>query len=374
MTMKNIDKELVDWAVHKIETEYAQDVDLLIGQVGGGKIPTDEQNMVFDFFIPATERGYQLAQTFIIEDMGYDLYPISWERLKGIVEIEEPRMIFALGKGEVIYARTVKAKERFEKLKAEMLARLQDKAIHFPKSLEFLATAQDIFRNMLFEDSLCKIRKAAGGVCSYLMNSIAMVNGTYLESGYMNLTNDLHGMKDVPERFEEVFEEMLSANEVGEIRGKAYELINMTRQFLMDRRPVKEVEQTEPNYDDLAMWYQEARYTFRRIQYFTSIGSAEDSYLLGCYLQIEFDAIQGDFALEEMDLMSSYREGEAIYIPKQEEKKRWGEGSGARAFYKERNEKIQADYGQGITIEALADKYGLSLDSIKRIVYNRGRT
>ena len=319
MTMKNIDKELVDWAVHKIETEYAQDVDLLIGQVGGGKIPTDEQNMVFDFFIPATERGYQLAQTFIIEDMGYDLYPISWERLKGIVEIEEPRMIFALGKGEVIYARTVKAKERFEKLKAEMLARLQDKAIHFPKSLEFLATAQDIFQNMLFEDSLCKIRKAAGGVCSYLMNSIAMVNGTYLESGYMNLTNDLHGMKDVPERFEEVFEEMLSANEVGEIRGKAYELINMTRQFLMDRRLVKEVEQTEPNYDDLAMWYQEARYTFRRIQYFTSIGSAEDSYLLGCYLQIEFDAIQGDFALEEMDLMSSYRKEDLSILAKRAE-------------------------------------------------------
>ncbi|MBO5260243.1 MAG: hypothetical protein J6B26_07665 [Agathobacter sp.] len=72
--------------------------------------------------------------------------------------------------------------------------------------------------------------------------------------------------------------------------------------------------------------------------------------------------------------IQKYVEGEAIYIPKQEEKKRWGEGSGARAFYKERNEKIQADYGQGITIEALADKYGLSLDSIKRIVYNRGRT
>lgn len=79
--MKNIDKELIEWAVHKIQTEYREDVSLLIGQVGGGKIPTDEQNMVFDFFVPSTERGNQLACTFIIEDMGYDLYPISWERL-----------------------------------------------------------------------------------------------------------------------------------------------------------------------------------------------------------------------------------------------------------------------------------------------------
>ena len=46
------------------------DVTLLIGQVGGCKIPTDEQRMAFDYFVPATERGCQLAQTFIIEDMG----------------------------------------------------------------------------------------------------------------------------------------------------------------------------------------------------------------------------------------------------------------------------------------------------------------
>ena len=33
--MKNIDKELVEWAIQKIESEYKEDVALLIGQVGG---------------------------------------------------------------------------------------------------------------------------------------------------------------------------------------------------------------------------------------------------------------------------------------------------------------------------------------------------
>lgn len=69
--------------------------------------------------------------------------------------------------------------------------------------------------------------------------------------------------------------------------------------------------------------------------------------------------------------IQKYVEGEAIYIPKQEEKKKWGEGSGARQFYKERNAKIQADYKAGMTVEGLAEKYALSLDSIKRIVYQR---
>lgn len=306
VNMKNIDKELVEWAVEKIRTEYQEDIALLIGQKGGGKIPTDEQNMVFDFFVPSTERGNQLARTFIIEDMGYDLYPISWERLERIANIEEPHMIFAFAKGEVIYAKSQEEKIRFENLKAEMLLKLQDKTFHMPKSLEFLETAQEIFQTMLFEEALCDIRKAAGGVCCYLMNAIAMVNGTYLKSGYMNLTNDLHQMKEYPCGFEKTFAEMLAEHEIDAIRKKVYELICMTRKFLTTRIMADEKKTFEPNYEDLAMWYQEMRYTFRRIAYFTSINSAEDSYLTGCYLQIEFDAVQEDFHLEKMDLMSAF--------------------------------------------------------------------
>lgn len=304
--MKNIDKELVDWAIHKIQTEYKEDVALLIGQAGAGKIPTDEQNMVFDFFVPATERGNQLACTFIIEDMGYDLYPISWERLEKIAGLEEPRMMFAFAKGEVIYARSPEDKARFEALKSRMLSSLQDERIHMPKSLEFLETAQEIFQTMLFEESLCSVRKAAGGVCCYLMNAIAMVNGTYLESGYMNLTDDLHKMREYPDEFEEIFLDMLTEKHTEGIRRKVYELIRVTRKFLMERTVMEKKDAVDPNYEDLAMWYQEARYTFRRIRYFTGIGSAEDSYLLGCYLQIEFDAIQEDFNLKKMDLLSSF--------------------------------------------------------------------
>ena len=62
----------------------------------------------------------------------------------------------------------------------------------------------------------------------------------------------------------------------------------------------------EPNFEDLVMWYQEMWYTFRRLAYFTGINSAEDSYLLGCYLQIEFDAVQEDFNLKKMDLLSAF--------------------------------------------------------------------
>lgn len=69
--------------------------------------------------------------------------------------------------------------------------------------------------------------------------------------------------------------------------------------------------------------------------------------------------------------IQKYTSGEAIYIPKLQEKKKWGEGSGARHFYEERNAKIQADFQGGLKVEELAEKYALSLERIKRIVYTK---
>lgn len=66
-----------------------------------------------------------------------------------------------------------------------------------------------------------------------------------------------------------------------------------------------------------------------------------------------------------------YTEGEAIYIPKREEKRRWGEGSGARQYYEERNAKIREEYKNGKTIAELSENYHLSIESIRRIVYRK---
>lgn len=304
--MKNIDQELVDWAIRKIKTEYAEDIALLIGRVGACKIPTDEQNMVFDFFVPATERGNQMAQTFVIEDMGYDLYPISWKRLEEIAALEEPGMIFAFDQGEVIYAKSEEEKRRYEELKEKLHKHLKNKELMFKLALEFMDTAMDIFKTMLFEVSLCKVRKAAGSICCYLMNAIASVNGTYLKEGYRNLLFEMQQIQQKPEAFQKNYEAVIGAQEIEEIKKLSYSLIKETRVFLADRKPVVKKEKQNIYYNDLADWYQEARYTFRQIAYYASTGAFEDCFLLGCYLQIEFDHIDKEFNLNKMDLLSAF--------------------------------------------------------------------
>lgn len=67
--------------------------------------------------------------------------------------------------------------------------------------------------------------------------------------------------------------------------------------------------------------------------------------------------------------LQTYVSGETLYIPNAKPKKSWGEASGARSYYKQRNEAIREKHGQGSSIEDLAEEYHLSEDAIRKIVY-----
>ncbi len=67
--------------------------------------------------------------------------------------------------------------------------------------------------------------------------------------------------------------------------------------------------------------------------------------------------------------LQKYAAGEALYIPSGQERKQWGAGSGARAYYKQRNEEIQYKYFHGADLEQLALEYHLSAETIRKIIY-----
>ena len=75
------------------------------------------------------------------------------------------------------------------------------------------------------------------------------------------------------------------------------------------------------------------------------------------------------FPDELLKEIQKYASAEMIYIPEKSEKKSWGEKSGARDYYVKRNAAIRAEYREGKSIQELADEYGLSHDSVRRILY-----
>jgi Mor family transcriptional regulator len=73
---------------------------------------------------------------------------------------------------------------------------------------------------------------------------------------------------------------------------------------------------------------------------------------------------------ELMDEVQNYIQGEYLYIPKAEgTKKKWGDNSGYRRNLSIRNDSIRKEHKDGSTISELAEKYYLSENTIKKIVY-----
>ena len=67
--------------------------------------------------------------------------------------------------------------------------------------------------------------------------------------------------------------------------------------------------------------------------------------------------------------VQKYAAGETLYFPKDTTRKKWGEDSGARNFFQQRNDEIRQKYLQKVSIERLADEYCLSEETVRKIVF-----
>lgn len=76
------------------------------------------------------------------------------------------------------------------------------------------------------------------------------------------------------------------------------------------------------------------------------------------------------FPDELLKEIQKYTSGELVYVPEKEKRREWGSVSGSRTFYNQRNEEIRQKFRrENRSIDKLAEEYGLSAETIRRILY-----
>lgn len=105
----------------------------LLVAVEGHSVNGDGHGECFDYFIPATERGNELAQTFIIDGIGTDLYPRSWERTERTAELDD-RSTICLGNARIVYSRSREDTERLKQYAGSFLKTSQTKTLSIKSS------------------------------------------------------------------------------------------------------------------------------------------------------------------------------------------------------------------------------------------------
>lgn len=302
--MKNNANQLTQWAINKIKTEYPKDVALLIS-VEGASINDDGHGEPFDYFIPATERGNELAKTFIIGGVGSDLYPRSWERTERTASLDDLATP-CLANAKILYARSNADEERFKTIRQKLFDNLNNSDFIYRKALENLDTAMNLYKTMLFEERLYRVRGLAGYVHYYLTISVACLNNTYRKEWHTGVIHEISQWKELPDRFVEYYQNILTAHTAEELKSLAHLLIASTRNFISQHKPQNSEKTSAPDYNRLAEWYQELCTWWNRLYYFCSVNDADSAFRESCQLQSELDIVAEEFTLEEMDLLSCF--------------------------------------------------------------------
>ena len=129
-------KKLQDWAINKIKSEYPDDIALLVA-VDGVSVNNDGHSECFDYFVPSTERGNELSLTFIIDGVGHDLYPRSWERCAHTANLND-NAAFLLLNAKIVYSRSNKDVEKFEEYRTQLNENLNIQNKFYKKQIKKL--------------------------------------------------------------------------------------------------------------------------------------------------------------------------------------------------------------------------------------------
>ncbi len=306
---------LTDWVISKINKEYKDDIALLLA-LHGHTTADDGHGVIFDYFVPATERGNELAETFIIDGVGHDLYPRSWERLEDSVMLNDMPII--IDGAEILYARSDEDRERFLNLKKRLKENLYDSKFVYGKALEYMDKALEIYRSLIFEDRLYRVRAEAGYIHFELTKAVAVMNHSYAQEPIFSRDQAYDNnpdsriyhcpeMKLVPEGFFENAARLLTENDSETIKEVIYSLLKATRKFILQRKPDEESREMKAvDYKDLANWYQELSLTWRRIRHYCENDMTELAYCDALYLQEELLYVAQEYSIEEMNLLDAF--------------------------------------------------------------------
>ena len=293
------DTRLADWAIKAVETDYVDDVCLLL-EHNSLRLERDMSERSFSFYIPATNRANGLARTFIIDGIGYDLFPRSWERIENMADVKEYNTT-CLANAEILWARSDEDRQRFLSLQARLAANLQNPAYMRERAAKWLEHARDIFTDTLFEERTYKVRENVGHICDLLSIAVAFINMRYFKHGQTNQLQELEKMENVPPGFIPLYRDIIAQPCPDVQKRLCHQMITITKELLETK-----TQPSSPDFTELANWYQELCYTWRRVYHWCDANDHVNAYLWCCMLQNEVDEVGAKNGITDTDIMSAF--------------------------------------------------------------------
>ncbi len=307
---KEINKQLVGWIRERARTSFGGDISLM-AIYGSHVNGTDQEWSDVDcYFIPKTDRGRAFGLDFILAGVGYDIFPLSWERLQGIAHLQEP-LVPLVGDAVLLYSDSQEDTDRFQALQRELAACLADKAYcrRMCEERFYRAAAQ---RQLGDSGDFSTQRKCAGQLLLDGAEALAFHNGTYFHAGLKRHGQELEAMEKKPAGFLRRYRQVMEAESPGALQKASEDFLTCLGEFfglpwkaVPGERPLPSGEKEE-NLAELSAWYEECSSLFCKLRVCREREQRELAFLSGVCLQRELDELAASYAVPAYALLEAY--------------------------------------------------------------------
>ncbi|NUU62442.1 hypothetical protein [Paenibacillus agri] len=202
--------EVAKSLLNHIEKVYAEEI-AIVAYYGSYAQGTETKRSDLDFFfIPATPKGYDASIQFIIDDISFDFWPISWERAERMASFQEDKTTI-ITDCKLLYTRSDEDRARFLKLR-ETTSALQA-SVNAQKMIEKAeAELRDVYVHLYKltrakeYGSLTFYRTEAHGILTKIFLSLALLNRTYYSKGFGKNMEQILSLQIKPVRLESYIE------------------------------------------------------------------------------------------------------------------------------------------------------------------------
>lgn len=256
---------VADTLVNHIITKFPNDIAIITYQ-GSYARGTATKRSDFDFFfIPTSSTGYRHSLQFIVNNISFDFFPVSWERAERMATFEE-LSVASIADSKILYARSDEDRDRFFKLREKISEVTKQEMEMLKKSELQLREAYIHLYNMSrFSNSedITLYRHEAQEILMNVLYSVSLINRTYFSKGWGKNTEQIKSFSLKPNNLEQLMETIMRSVSCVEIRESCELLTQNTLDLLLQQR---ELHSKGPSYPDrMRGFYEEVKGIFDKI-------------------------------------------------------------------------------------------------------------
>jgi hypothetical protein len=243
--------DVSDALVNHIRANFPQDVAIIAcyGSYVHGTA-TSRSDLDF-FFIPAAPAGYKASVQFIIDDISFDFWPISWERAERMAALQEP-FTSIIADCRLLYVRSEEDRERFMGLRDTICAHTKPEQL--PKLIE---KGEADLRNVYVHlyklsradaaESITFFRTEAYGVLTKVLQIVALLNQTFYTKGFGKNKEQIAQLPIKPKRLDEHMRVILYSDIAADIVQACEQLTEDTLERIEEQKEKRTRAASYPN-------------------------------------------------------------------------------------------------------------------------------